>query len=153
MSRTSLSKKRLKQTKLEQELAKLRTEKTEELEREKAEWASQKLAFIQPDKSDLLELDVGGTQCVTTSRSTLTKYHNSLLAALFAPSQRLPLHNGKVFIDRDNEPFLMMLSFLRNGVVPMFNNKQQEQSFKDELEYWQIPIEQKGPTSVVHDWV
>jgi len=51
------------------------------------------------------------------------------------------MHNGRVFLDRDGETFGYVLQFLRNGKVPLFDNKIKENAFYEELDYWQIPID------------
>jgi hypothetical protein len=99
---------------------------------------------MQLDSSDIIELNVGGTHNVTTSRSTLTKYHTSLLATMFSNFNKLSTLKDKIFIDRDGEPFTKMISYLRTGLMPIFSSKAQKQAFKDELEFWQIPLGQPG---------
>lgn len=142
--REKLQQKSEKYKRRETDLTKYQIEKSEELEKEREEWEKHKKACIQPDNADLIELNIGGTHTLTTARSTLTKVHNSFLAALFSPGNKLTTYRGKVFIDRDGEPFIKMVSYLRSGHMPMFASKQQEQSFKDELEYWQIPLGPEG---------
>ena len=69
----------------------------------------------------MISLNVGGTH-FSTSVATLTKYPNSMLASMFNPeSDRPPAEKdeqGSYFIDRDPEPFRVILSFLRNGRLP-----------------------------------
>ena len=69
----------------------------------------------------MISLNVGGTR-FTTSVSTLTKQPNSMLASMFNPeSDRPPAEKddqGSYFIDRDPEPFRVILIFLRNGRLP-----------------------------------
>merc|ERR1712117_422664 len=71
--------------------------------------------------SNPITLDVGGTIFRTTV-ATLIQYPNSMLAAMFDPkSERPPAmkdDNGNFFIDRDPEPFRIILSFLRSAVLP-----------------------------------
>lgn len=67
---------------------------------------------------EVISLNVGGTIFVT-SVATLTKYPNSMLAAMFDPkSERPPArkdNQGNFFIDSDPEPFKVILRFLRRG--------------------------------------
>ena len=67
---------------------------------------------------EVITLNVGGT-FFTTTVTTLTKYPNSLLAAMFEPeSERPPArkdNQGNFFIDGEPEPFKMILRFLRRG--------------------------------------
>lgn len=102
---------------------------------------------MKTDTSDIIELNIGGTHPLTTSRSTLTKYHASLLASMFTSCNKLSMLKGKVFIDRDGEPFTKMINYLRTGLIPIFSSKVQEQAFKNELEYWQIPLGNSGNPS------
>jgi len=47
------------------------------------------------------------------------------------------ISEGKTFIDRDVEPFLSLISFLRNNQkIASFNDKQKEEQFNLELNYW-----------------
>merc|ERR1712117_39880 len=66
----------------------------------------------------VITLNVGGT-LFTTTITTLTKYPNSLLAAMFEPdSERPPARKdkeGNFFIDGEPKPFEMILRFLRRG--------------------------------------
>jgi hypothetical protein len=84
-------------------------------------------------------LDIGGTHKVTTSRATLCTYKDSTLGAMFSGRHQLSIHNGRVFLDRDGETFCLVLQYLRNGKVPLFDNKIKENAFYEELDYWQIP--------------
>jgi len=40
-----------------------------------------------------------------------------------------------------------MLSFLRTGKVPFFENQTTESAFYDELDFWMVPVE-RGPIDV-----
>lgn len=129
-----------RQSERENEFAKMRTERVNEIEKEREEWEKHKLACISPEKSGIIDLEIGGTHKIATNRTTLTKYHSSLLAMMFSGLQPLTLHHGKVFIDRDGEPFKMMIDYLRSGKMPASSTKEQEQRFKEELEFWGIPL-------------
>merc|ERR1712117_724967 len=66
----------------------------------------------------VITLNVGGT-LFTTTITTLTKYPNSLLAAMFEPDSECPParkdKEGNFFIDGEPKPFEMILRFLRRG--------------------------------------
>jgi hypothetical protein len=94
--------------------------------------------------SDILDLDVGGTQKITTLRSTLLKYPNSALAAMFSGKYEIAKHNERHFIDRDGSSFVYMINFLRNSKIPNFKDKPEEASFYEELEFWQIPYKDEA---------
>ena len=67
---------------------------------------------------EVITLNVGGT-LFTTTVATLTKYPNSLLAAMFEPGlERPPARKdkeGNFFIDGEPKPFETILFFLRRG--------------------------------------
>ena len=71
-------------------------------------------------KDDIIDLDIGGTNLITTSKRTLMKFEGSTLEAMFSGRHDLPRHNGRIFIDRDGQAFVDMISYLRNGVKPPF---------------------------------
>jgi len=71
----------------------------------------------------IVDLDVGGTHKISTTKSTLCMVPHSTLAAMFSGRHQLSTHNGRVFIDRDGEPFCAMINFLRTGKVPLFDSK------------------------------
>ena len=65
-----------------------------------------------------MELNVGGTY-FTTRLSTLTKYDDSMLAAMFSGRHRVEQDSqGRYFIDRDGSLFKHVLTFLRHDQLP-----------------------------------
>ena len=91
-------------------------------------------------ESDIIDIDVGGTHFPSTTRSTLIKYKNSALAQLFSGNYVLTQKGGKVFIDREGEPFVNVINYLRSGTFPILRNEEEESKFYDELDFWKIPI-------------
>eukprot|EP01022_Parablepharisma_sp_SALTPOND_P004910 TRINITY_DN121260_c0_g1_i1.p2 TRINITY_DN121260_c0_g1~~TRINITY_DN121260_c0_g1_i1.p2 ORF type:complete len:520 (+),score=32.50 TRINITY_DN121260_c0_g1_i1:1891-3450(+) len=89
---------------------------------------------------EIVELNIGGTHKLVSTKATLCKAQGSALAAMFSGKHKLKTHKGRVFIDRDGEAFCMVLSYLRNNKLPLFANKAQENLFYEELDYWQIPL-------------
>jgi len=68
---------------------------------------------------EIISLDVGGTR-FDTSRQTLLKDPNSMLAKMFDPESKMKpglLRNGAYFLDRDPEWFRTILNYLRNGIL------------------------------------
>ena len=59
---------------------------------------------------------------------------------MFNGKHELKTHNGRIFIDRDGKPFAAVISYLRSGMVPVFNTKFDEISFFEEMDFWQIPL-------------
>ena len=97
---------------------------------------------------EVITLNVGGVM-YTTSRSTLAKYPDSMLGAMFG-GQFVPTcfdTQGNYFIDRDGEMFRVVLNFLRSGRLSL------SQGFKDfdlleaEADFFQIP----AMISAVHE--
>ena len=89
---------------------------------------------------DIISLNVGGT-LYTTSRSTLSRYPDSMLGAMFGGN--LPLENskdsqGNYFIDRDGELFRYILNFLRVSKLVLPNNFQDIEAFQMEVDFYQI---------------
>lgn len=100
---------------------------------------------------DVVDLNVGGTHMITTTRNTLTSVKESSLAAMFSGRHKITQHNGRYFIDRDGDAFSAMLSYLRTGKVPIFGNQNQENAFYDELDFWVIPLEGSLLSSTARD--
>lgn len=92
-------------------------------------------------EGSIIDLDIGGTHKITTTRSTLSNARDSTLAAMFSGRHKLSMHNGRVFIDRDGETFCLVIQYLRNGKLPLFDNKLKENAFYEELDYWQISLD------------
>ena len=88
---------------------------------------------------NIIELNIGGTKFITTTKSTLCSVTNSALATMFSGRHTVTTHKGIIFIDRDGEAFCDMISFLRSGKIPIFESKSRESAFFDELDFWQIP--------------
>jgi len=101
---------------------------------------------------EILELDVGGTHMITTSKKTLTKFEGSVLEAMFSGRHHLSKHKGRIFIDRDGTAFNHMVNYLRSGQKPVFKEdpalssnlvnfkgrviSQDEVMFYRELHFW-----------------
>lgn len=121
--------------------------KRQKLERDKTqiEYNYIKAQSLMFDASDIINLDIGGTHKIATSRKTLCKYKDSALCAMFINNNiELPSHGGNYFIDRDGETFMKLISFLRNDELPYFESKSDEILFYEELEYWVISRENYG---------
>ena len=87
---------------------------------------------------NIVELNVGGTHKLTTTRATLCKVKDSVLAAMFNGKHKLQYRKGRVFLDRDGAVFSQMVSYLRSGRLPVFDESQREAAFYNELDFWQI---------------
>jgi len=70
---------------------------------------------------DVIRLNVGG-RLISASRSTLTKFKDSLLERMFQEDNPLAparLVDGAYFIDEDPDVFGVILTWLRHGVVDL----------------------------------
>lgn len=59
---------------------------------------------------------------------------------MFSGRFEIAKHNGRLFIDRDGLAFVNMVNYLRNGKFPLFKDRNEEINFFEELDFWQIPI-------------
>lgn len=67
---------------------------------------------------EIISLNVGGTY-FTTRLSTLRRYEDTMLAAMFSGRHYIPQDSeGRYFIDRDGKYFGDILNFLREGELP-----------------------------------
>jgi hypothetical protein len=82
---------------------------------ESSAWAAEKerLAHVQSFKPQV-KLDVGGCR-FTTSLTTLQRFPDSMIGAMFSGRHALPLDDeGYFFIDRDGTHFRHILNFMRS---------------------------------------
>lgn len=91
-------------------------------------------------ENEIIDLNISGIKEISTTRNTLRKYKNSVLSILFSGKIKLPSFKGKIFIDREPQPFINLINFLRTGKFPIFENFQEEKLFFDELNFWKISI-------------
>ena len=126
-------------SKKEAELAK----RKELLNAETRDWEAEKERVKQTTVFDkVVTLDVGGTKYRATL-STLTKYPDSMLGAMFSGRHNLPQQeDGSYFIDRDGEVFKHILMYLRDrnlclSLFPAFSDTTLIQ-IKAEFEYFQL---------------
>jgi len=87
--------------------------------------------------NDMIYLNVGGVQYSTT-RSTLTKYPNSMIGAMFKPYPAQVDKDGRFFIDRNGPMFEYILQFLRSGELTLPDGFKNHQLLKCEVDYYQI---------------
>ena len=65
--------------------------------------------------NEILDLNVGGRTGIMVKRSLLTQEKDTILEAWFSGRHPVDYVDGKIFVDRDPEAFLMLLSYLRNN--------------------------------------
>ena len=88
--------------------------------------------------SEIVHLNVGGTKYITT-KSTLCKYPESMLGAMFM--ENVPLStdkNGYYFIDRCGHIFQYILQFLRCGKLVLPQGFNELELLKVEADFYQI---------------
>lgn len=145
------------QNKIEEDVAALEQRRrqlnqaAELLKREKALISEEKCAWelekrqverVNSIDDEVVELDVGGvTEGFSVRKSLLQSVPGSSLQAMF--SGRHPLKkkpgSGRVFIDRDAEPFRLLLTYLRSGLkIPQIKDDYTRELFEIELDYWQV---------------
>ena len=130
--------------KMRSDYNKYKKKELEKLDKEKNELKFLYKLYNGADESDILELNIGGTHQITTTRGTLIKYKNSALAVFFSGLHPLPMIGDKIFIDREGEQFINLVNFLRTGKFPIVKDKEGENKFKDELDFWKITIPEKS---------
>ena len=123
---------------------KYKRKELEKLDKEKKELKFLYKLYNGAQESDILELNIGGTHQITTTRGTLIKYKNSALAVFFSGLHPLPMIGDKIFIDREGEQFINLVNFLRTGKFPIVKDKEEENKFNDELEFWKINIQERS---------
>ncbi|XP_038051080.1 BTB/POZ domain-containing protein KCTD4-like [Patiria miniata] len=95
--------------------------------------------FVKGEMDNVFNLNVGG--CVyTTTRSTMTRYPDSMLAAMFSselePSVRDA--NGAYVMDRDGPIFRHVLNFLRQGKLILPEDFKEWELLASEADYYQM---------------
>ena len=101
--------------KLRADYIKYKRKELEKLDKEKNELKYLFKLYNGVSEDDILELNIGGTHEITTTRATLTKYKNSALAVFFSGQSPIPMLGEKYFIDREGEQFVNLVNFLRTG--------------------------------------
>ena len=129
--------------KLRADYIKYKRKELEKLDKEKNELKYLFKFYNGVSENDILELNIGGTHEITTTRATLTKYKNSALAVFFSGLSPIPMTGDKLFIDRDGEQFVNLVNFLRTGKFPIMKSREEENRFKDELNFWKISVQEK----------
>ena len=90
--------------------------------------------------SPVLTLDVGGTASIKATKALLTSIPGSLLERTFSGYHQHTVIKDKIFMDRDGPSFTHLINYLRlkRNYVPTFKNKNEEQLFLKELNFWGI---------------
>lgn len=88
--------------------------------------------------SDIINLNVGGFKYSTT-KSTLAKYPQSMLGAMFTHNMPARVDkDGSYFIDRNGEMFQYILEFLRSGDLTLPKKFDKFDLLKQEIDFFQI---------------
>ena len=87
---------------------------------------------------DIVMLNVGGRK-YATSRATLSKDPNSMLALMFSKAYSTARdQHGNFVIDRDGDTFKYILNFLRDGSCILPVTYQARAELLREAEYYQV---------------
>ncbi|XP_005109484.1 uncharacterized protein LOC101850038 isoform X2 [Aplysia californica] len=134
------------QTQLEDDRSKLLKECKKEREEIARKWQELKDEISRMEEMHTMQkgrirLDVGGS-VFTTSRLTLTKDADSMLAAMFSGRHHVTQEeDGTVFIDRDGTHFRYILNYLRDGGVNpdgLPRDRQVLRELRNEAVYFQL---------------
>ena len=146
MIRDLEEKERIMKERLKEETSRSRQALAEEkrgFEEEKQEWEEEKKRIRKTKAFEkIVTLNVGGSKYNTTL-STLTKYPDSMLGAMFSGRHALvQQEDGSYFIDRDGETFKYILMYLRDdrlarAIIPQLDTKLQLHLAYD-AEYFQL---------------
>jgi hypothetical protein len=111
----------------------------EQMDKDKEEWEKEKksIARTYHFENNEIKLDIGG-QCFTTTLTTLTRFPDTMIGAMFSGRHNLKKNDaGAYFIDRDGIHFRHILNFLRspeNHVLKMESNLKEE--LENEAEFY-----------------
>ena len=88
---------------------------------------------------EVVELNVGGCIFVTT-RSTLCKHSNSMLAAMFSGDMQPAQQDkqGRFFIDRNGDHFAIILAYLRDEPLQLPGLGMQRRALEAEARFYQV---------------
>ena len=112
------------------------------IQKERDDWELEKEEIQKMHKidSEIISLNVGGRAHIHTAKDVLTSVEGSKLAALFSEMHELKRVDDEVFLDRDGSTFETLVNYLRNErkIFPEFTEKNAENMFFKELQYWGI---------------
>ncbi|KAM3602123.1 uncharacterized protein V6R79_024737 [Siganus canaliculatus] len=96
---------------------------------------SSSLSTQEQEFPEVISLNVGGTY-FTTRLSTLRRFEDTMLAAMFSGRHYIPRDaEGRYFIDRDGSYFGDILNFLREGELP---HRDRVRAVHREAQYYSI---------------
>jgi hypothetical protein len=114
---------------------------------EKDAWEVEKeeIKALYRYESEIVSLNVGGTVQLKTEKDVLCSVPGSNLAKLFSDMHELKKIDEEVFLDRDGQTFETLVNYLRNDrkVFPEFTDKNSENMFYKEINYWGIDAHMK----------
>lgn len=103
-----------------------------QIDKDKEEWEKEKKSIARTHhfENNEIKLDIG--QCFTTTLTTLTRFPDTMIGAMFSGRHDLKRNDaGAYFIDRDGIHFRHILNFLRS---PENHVLKLESNLKEELE-------------------
>jgi len=90
---------------------------------------------VSSSKDEWIQLNVGGT-IFDTTLNTLLKGDTMLSRMFKSTIPKKKDKNGCVFIDRDGKHFDKILKYLRNGIVPPLEDKNEAYELLDEADFY-----------------
>jgi hypothetical protein len=116
--------------------------KYNKIQKERDDWEVEKEAIkkMHPIPGEVITLNVGGRTHIQTEKEVLTSVPGSKLAALFSEMHELKKVDDEVFLDRDGATFETLVNYLRHDrkVYPEFTERNSQNMFLKELQYWHI---------------
>ncbi|KAL9645982.1 hypothetical protein ABK040_000422 [Willaertia magna] len=105
-----------------QETKKQLMEERQLLEEEKQQWEKEKqlMKTLNPKTNDIVYLNVGGRH-FTTSITILTTFRNSFFTMFSGRFELSKTKDDCIFIDRDGDPFVYILEYLRDREIILPN--------------------------------
>ncbi|XP_021826801.1 FH protein interacting protein FIP2-like [Prunus avium] len=108
------------------------------------------MAMKELKKSSVIRLNIGGNKFCTSVDTLTQREPNSMLAAMFSGRHNVvceeDCEKGYVFIDRDGTHFRHILNWLRDGTVPLLEERCKYSELLREAEYFQLV----GLTEEIH---
>eukprot|EP01098_Paradermamoeba_levis_P002290 TRINITY_DN1268_c0_g2_i2.p1 TRINITY_DN1268_c0_g2~~TRINITY_DN1268_c0_g2_i2.p1 ORF type:complete len:256 (-),score=67.55 TRINITY_DN1268_c0_g2_i2:166-933(-) len=116
---------------LEEKAKKLKTD------RKKLEQEKETIKGVIITQEGMVKLNIGG-KYFCTSKDTLTKDPNSMLAVMFSGRFKLINHDGCYFIDRDGTYFRHILNYLRGCEFSIPSDPEVQKAILQEAKFYQL---------------
>ena len=101
--------------------------------------------------NDIVKLNVGGMQYVTT-RDTLMTYGDNFFSALLSEKFKVAKDGESIFIDRNGELFALVLDYLRTGELFIPKHLERE-GIQNSFASTPLPLLPKSTTTPCATWL